>query len=323
MAKEMELTAKTYEQIRVTPAGVKLSGEMQLNQKTYGFYLTAFTAAMLALTEDATFITKAESVKVVKAAGSVWVAGDPVFWIEASDHFTNVDDGSGYLVGKATEAATSPAVIGYVNLRDYYPTQRGMQIGTSGVPYKIAASDPILSAFATSIATAGIVRAAEINLVPTVATSAILEALMVNITSAIRTGSWANAITGRIDYGTAGDAAGGMAASICAEMNLPGKATPGGALYCFDAEMNARANGTVVPGHTVAFMKFGLWGDATAITSFITNGYFLDIQGVASVTDGFFEEITVTAAQVFDACLRIKVGSANYFIGLCDDKSFA
>ena len=120
-----------------------------------------------------------------------------------------------------------------------------------------------------------------------------------------------------------GDAAGGMAAALCGEMNLPGKVTPGGALYCIDAEMNAPEHATVVSGHTVAVQKFGLWGDATAIASFITNGYFFDIQGVTSETDGFFEEITVTAAQVFDACLRIKIGSANYFIGLCDDKSFA
>ena len=67
MSKEMELTGKTYKQIQVTPAGVKLVGEMQLSQKTLGFYLSAFTAKMLAAAEVATLITEAESVKVTKA----------------------------------------------------------------------------------------------------------------------------------------------------------------------------------------------------------------------------------------------------------------
>ncbi len=321
---ECELTAKTYEEIRVVPGAVKTVGDIELYGSTYGFYLDGFSAAEYAAGESATLIKKAENVKVTKIAGVVWVAGDPIFWLSASENFTNVDNGSGVKVGVAYQAAVSAATVGYINFDDHFDLSRGLHIGTSAVPYIVAASDPIFELYTTSPVESGIIRSATINLVPTgVAGAIILEALYVNITSAVRTGSWANAIVGRIDFGALGDAAGGMAASIVGEMNLPGKPTPGGALYCFDAEMNARASATVVSGHTVAFMKFGLWGDGTAKTSFVTNGYLFDIQGVSSVTDGFFEEVTVTAAQVFDAVLRIKVDSANYFIGLCDDKSFA
>ncbi len=321
---ECELTSKTYEEIRVVPGGTKVMGDIELFGSTYGFFLDTFNAAEYAAGESATLIRKAENVKVTKIAGVVWVAGDPIFWLSASENFTNVDNGSGVKVGVAYQAAENADIVGYINFSDHFDLSRGLHIGTNAVPYIMAASDPIFELYTTSPVESGTIRSAIINLVPTgVAGAMILEALYVNITSGVRTGSWANAIVGRIDFGALGDAAGGMAASIVGEMNLPGKTTPGGALYCFDAEMNARVSATVAPGHTVAFMKMGLWGDSTAKTSFITNGYFMDIQGVTSVTDGFFEEISVTAAQVFDACLRIKVGSANYFIGLSDDKSFA
>ena len=323
MAKEIELVSKSYKEIQVVPAAAKDSGEMELNESTLGFYLTEFTAAMLALGESATLIVEAENTKVTKKAGEIWVAGQPIYWLEATSNFSNVPDVGSKIVGKASEAATSPAVIGYVLMKDYYPNARGFIIGTGAIPVKIIADDPLLKIYATTAVIAGTTRVGNINLVPTVATAGVLEALRVNITSAVRTGEWTNAIVGRIDYGALGDAAGGMAAAICAEMNLPGKVNAGGAMYCLDLEMNAQENGTVVSGHTVAFQKFGLWGDATAITSFITNGYFMDIQGVASVTDGFFEEVAVTAGVVFDACLKIKIGNADYFIGLCDDKTFA
>ena len=257
MAKEIELVSKSYKEIQVVPGGAKDSGEMELHETTFGFYLTEFTAAMYALGESATLIIAGEKTKVTKRAGEVWLAGQPIYWLEATSNFSNVPDVGGKLIGKASEAASSPAVIGYVLMKDYYPNARGFIFGTDSVPVRIIADDPLLEIYATTAVIAGTTRVGNINLVPTVATAGVLEALMVNITSAVRTGIWTNAIVGRIDFGTLGDAAGGMAAAICAEMNLPGKATPGGALYCLDLEINARANATVVPGHTVAFQKFG------------------------------------------------------------------
>ena len=314
MAKECELTSKTYNEIMVVPGGAKVAGEMELNQKTLGFYFTEFTAAMLALGDSATLIVAGESVTVTKKSGEIWVAGDPIFWLEATSNFTNVADGSGKLVGKAKEAAVNLAIIGHVLMKDYYPLTRGYLLGTAGVPYKITAADPLLQIYATTEVIADITRVANFNLVPTVASAGILEALMVNITSGVRTGSWANAIVGRIDYGTTGDAAGGMAAAICGEINLPGKATPGGALYCFDAEMNARENATVVGGHIVAFQKFGLWGNAAAITSFNENGYLFHIEGLGAAGAGKIFDTIGSATPTHE--LRIKIDAVDYFIML-------
>ena len=63
---ECEVMSKTYKQIQVVPGAAKVIGEVELNQKVHGFYISAFTTAMLALNENATLISEAEIVKVVK-----------------------------------------------------------------------------------------------------------------------------------------------------------------------------------------------------------------------------------------------------------------
>ncbi len=144
MAKEIELVSKSYKEIQVVPGGAKDSGEMELHETTFGFYLTEFTAAMYALGESATLIIAGEKTKVTKRAGEVWLAGQPIYWLEATSNFSNVPDVGGKLIGKASEAASSPAVIGYVLMKDYYPNARGFIFGTDSVPVRIIADDPLL-----------------------------------------------------------------------------------------------------------------------------------------------------------------------------------
>jgi len=63
------------------------------------------------------------------------------------------------------------------------------------------------------------------------AAMAIHEGVYSHITSAYMTGGWANAIVGVITYSATGSAGGGMAASICGEMNMQPAATSGGSYY--------------------------------------------------------------------------------------------
>ncbi len=315
--KEMELTSKTYEQIQVTPAGAKLTGEMQLSEKTYGFYLTAFTAAMLALNEDATLITKAESVKVVKAAGSIWVAGQPIFWIEASGNYTNVDDGSGYLVGKAQVAATSPAVIGYVNFRDYYPTQRGMQIGTSSIPYKIAADDPIFSAYILNTVGAGTVDGVKYVMTQDIAAaSGYVKAMRVHLESNVKVPGSGHAIYGKIDLKTNGHAH-GMVACVGAELQMPNSSAPRGSFYAMESQIGIPASGSWGSAGPLAFHKITVNASGAALARFEAAGFLFDITGVAEANDAFCDNGGSPAEA--DGGIRIRINGNTRYLLYADD----
>jgi hypothetical protein len=204
-------------------------------------------------------------------------------------------------------------------------TTSALQIGISGTAFVLTNANHAVSIFTEHSALTGTVRSIEITQTMLVADASVIqEALYVDIESAVETGDWTNAIVGRINYTAPGNANGGMAAAICGEMYLQGAAQSGGAYYCMDCELGCKASFTCAanPALPVAFMKFGVWGDATAVNSFEAGGYLFHLDGVATGTDYLFEEVTVTAAQVFDAVLKVNVGGTDYFIGLCDDKSF-
>ena len=204
---ECELTAKTYEELRVVPGAAKDAGEVELFGSTYGFYLDEFTAAEFAAGESATLITKAENVKVTKIAGVVWVTGDPIFWLSATENFTNVDNGSGVRVGTAYQAAESADVIGYINFSDHFDLSRGLHIGTSAVPYIMAASDPIIELFATSALTNGNFESMYVKTTLTGAGATGGRAKFILSTNVIL-GGWANALKAEIDFNTAGAVSG-------------------------------------------------------------------------------------------------------------------
>jgi len=321
MAKEMELTSKTYKEIRIVPTGAKLSGEMQLSQKTLGFYLSAFTTAMLALGQSATLITEAEIVQVVKNSSDVWVAGDPIFWLEATSNYTNIDDGSGYLVGKALQAASGGAVIGFIQFRDFYPVQRGHQIGTVQVPYKITSTfpDPIISLYAVS---------AVVGNIESMKVSTVLQGIgatggraLFSLATEVALGGWANALKAITDFGVAGSVS-GLGSALCAELILPSTGPPAGNYAPLEVEL--RVPNSAGLGAKTSFMHLEAQavGGGTGLTLFQTSGYLMSINGVATQTDGVFEEINASGVTQFDAVLKISVDGVKYFIGLCDDKAF-
>lgn len=317
MAKEMEVTAKTYKEIRVVPGAAKVSGEMELNQKTLGFYLTAFTAAMLARSESATLITDAASVKVTKASGSIWVAGDPVFWLEVTDNYTNVDDGSGYLVGKVAQAATSPAVIGYIDFSDFYPVARGHQIGTVQIPYKISATfpDAVVSLFAVNMLTSGTVNGSYIDLTQNASqTSGYVKALRVHLNSDVKLPASGHAIYGKIDLKTNGHAH-GMVAAIGAELIMPASSAPRGTFYGGEVQIGIPTGAGWASAGPCAFLRFGLSGDAKAL--FEAGGYLFDITGVAEANDALCDN--GGSPSEADGGIRCRINGADKWLLYADD----
>jgi len=186
-------------------------------------------------------------------------------------------------------------------------------IDSDGKIVTVYKNDGRLDIATASSETSGTIRSA--NIVHTVqanSMSLINETLRVSLESEYYTGDWSNAIVGRIDYGDAGDARGGMAAAICAEMNMPAKsyASIGGPCYSLDCEFNCPTS--FVAGdratYPIAFLKFGLWGGA--------KGQF-DDEGYVFHADG----LTAGAGHVLSAnsrTLRVNIGGTDKYLYLSD-----
>jgi len=164
----------------------------------------------------------------------------------------------------------------------------------------------------TAATTTGTERAAYIEMTQTGA-GATIEGLYSYVIADVQTGSWTNGIVGRVDYstGSTGDAGGGMAAAICAEMNLPARTPSGGSYYAFDAEIEAPANFTSIASPTafpMAFYRTGLWGNTTAKNNWEDYGYIFH-----------FDDITDATGNVwFDNTLRVLVNTSAFYIPLSD-----
>ena len=161
----------------------------------------------------------------------------------------------------------------------------GLATGTEASPLTITTSTLGYALYTTSAAESGTQRSVIIDHTQTGASATILEALRVNIDSEVRTGSWANAIVGRINYGSLGDSAGGMAAAICGEMNLAAKDMNnlGGGYYAIDAELNIPTGCVLMTNNTsrpVAFLNFGAWGGA--VGEFDDKGYIFRTDGLTA-----------------------------------------
>jgi predicted RecA/RadA family phage recombinase len=113
-ANECILRSKNYEEMQVTPVAAAVVGEVVQFNGVLAFYITAFTAAMLAATEEASVIYRAAKVQVIKAAGVAWAPGEPIYWDAANSQFVNVDTGALVLCGFALEVAASAAVTGFI-----------------------------------------------------------------------------------------------------------------------------------------------------------------------------------------------------------------
>jgi len=177
---------------------------------------------------------------------------------------------------------------------------------------KLDASEDLFSVDQTNASTSGTERAMTVTLTQTGA-GAISEALYAKVIADVKTGSWVNALAGRIDYttGTSGDASGGMAAAICGEINLPPKTGSGGAYYAIDLEVEAPENfesNTTPTSFPMAYLRTGLFGNSTAKGDWQDYGYIFH-----------FDDLTDASGNVwYDNTLRVLVEGSAFYIPLSD-----
>lgn len=185
-------------------------------------------------------------------------------------------------------------------------------IDSDGKVVTVYRNDGRLDVATASAKATGTIRSANFAHTHTALTAGINEVLRAYLATEYRTGTWANAIVGRIDYGTTGDAAGGMAAAICGEINLPAKSMHnlGGNYYCFDAEIEIPDNCVLNDSATyfTAFLKMGLWG--TDKGEFDDHGYFFHTDGLAAGAGHVLSENSRT--------LRVNIEGTSKYIYLSD-----
>jgi len=193
--------------------------------------------------------------------------------------------------------------------------QDGLGLGVTGTHMTLTASTKAIDIYTTTVATASTVQAARINLVGAVGTvstpSANLQALNTNVDVNVVTGSSITSIYAQMTYGASGDARGGMASALCAELKLPGKtlAVVGGSYCIADLEMWTPASYlscTNNTAHITAFQRFAIWGDSTAVASFEDYGYLFNLNGFTSASGNLFYANTI----------RCIVGSTAWYLPL-------
>ena len=136
------------------------------------------------------------------------------------------------------------------------------------------------------------------------------------IVSEFTTGTWCNAIEASINYGTNG-AAGGIGATISADMILPNKTFPSGAYYplhlSFGAQASSDWNATLNP---TAFIRFENWGTKT---NFDDKGYLFHCEGLTEGTGNLYS--AGAGALTTNGTLRINIGGTIHYIMLASGEA--
>ena len=162
----------------------------------------------------------------------------------------------------------------------------------------------------SSALTTGTIRGLTNTVTMTAAsTGNIVEAFRSAISANVKTGAWANAIVGSINYSTSG-AAHGMAAAIAAEMIPPNGSLSRGALYALDVVFGCGASSTWNSAGPVAFMRFDNWGTKA---HFSANAFFFHLVGETGATGGLLSLNSRT--------LRVRIGSTTKYLYLSDTEN--
>ena len=166
----------------------------------------------------------------------------------------------------------------------------------------------------TTALTSGTIRSFQLEQVHT-GIGAIAEGLTAIVKTNVALGSWANAIFGKLDFQTIGKVT-GLGGVICAELTMAGGAVSQGTYATYQAEINLPTSySSSVP---ISVMRINTWGALKA--SFDTYGYLFDIQGVATGANKFFRANAV-AFNNCDAFLKLRVGTATYYIPISDNQA--
>ena len=308
---EVELTSGMHRRILTVPGAARLTGEVELSQTVHGFYPTALTATMLTehplgVAQPATLISEAECVDVLKKAGEVWIAGDWIYWHEATSNFSNIPAADLYCVGKAQRAAVNAAVRGYVAWQDNYHPVR---LGTAAVPVTIiAATQPI-----AMHTTCSVVANIEPMLISTVLTGvgATGGRARFNLATEVVLGGWANALKAQFEFGTNG-AITGLASAFCAEMTMPGSTPAGGNYAPLELELNLPASSGLGTQTAFQFMS----ANGANVAAMDTSGFLFILNGLTVGADKLFDTCTAAAAS---HALRISIDGVAYYILLNDN----
>jgi hypothetical protein len=122
------------------------------------------------------------------------------------------------------------------------------------------------------------------------------EVFRAELTSDVKTGAWANALVGSINYSSTG-AAHGMAAAVAAEMIPPDGSLSRGALFCADFAMGPGDSSSWGSAGPVAFMNFQNWGTQAY---FDDNAYWFRMARVLEDTDNMLSLNANTLRVRFD-----------------------
>jgi len=208
-----------------------------------------------------------------------------------------------------------PAATAYDKFLVLSHAQNMLSMGTAIAPVPIVATDPKIGVYTSVAAIAtGAVNSVVISQVTggDVTGTAYQGALDVTLNAQHQSGNWANAIMSRIIYDPDGDARGGMAAVVCAEMYLPDKATPGGSYYNYESNMVAPTNwvGSAL-AQVVAFEHYVVGG--AGVADLDDKGNMLHLEGCSTTASGLFylADLTVTKA---DGLLKINVNGTEYYM---------
>lgn len=152
----------------------------------------------------------------------------------------------------------------------------------------------------TSSVTSGTIRGITNTVTLSATGLTIVEALKSEISTEYRTGAWANAVYGKIDYGTTGSA-NGMAAAIAAEMIPPDGPLSRGALYALDVVFGCGSSATWASAGPVAFIHLENWGTKS---NFSTNAFLFHLAGETSATGDLY----------YGSTLRIRIGTLTRYL---------
>lgn len=131
-------------------------------------------------------------------------------------------------------------------------------------------------------------------------------------------GTYANAINGKLDFGTAGKVT-GLGGAICAELDL-GPGTSSGSYACFEGEMILPTSAST--GTRTSFFSLNLSGANKA--AFDTSGYLFDLNGVTAGSGKMFSTSgSIGNVDEITAGLRVIIGGTAYRILMATDADFA
>ena len=194
-------------------------------------------------------------------------------------------------------------------------------IGVSGTEIALTvAAQRAISIHTTSALATGAIKSFELAQTHTGASTAHnIEVMKVQLTSDVKTGTWVNAIFGRVNY-TVNGWAYGSASAVCGEVSLaPGGSHSGQGTYAvFQAELDVPASAVGI-GSECSFFRASVWGDQKGL--FDDNGFFFVLTGIATGSGHLWYDKGSALTGDISEWLRVKTPGGTRYLALYDTLS--